>query len=271
MLRLTYLVILYWWFGGSLSSVSEEVKAERSGEGMPTTTASAAENASSAPASVSRPEDHSGSVSAAESGNAESGIIRANPDVTQSASNGDDADHELERLLKRVSIVDKLTTMTVLTSFVSDLDLCADWYFFQEGLEGASAVISAVALAFTVLGTIMYALLTVEFHFVSKLWTLCRGGEELTPPQHFPLGWQFFLNVLVEDIPQLIITCISSPTSVAGGLNIATAGFALLAKMTEGVETRHELPMSGQLRMVEKVPGVAVHHLLLQADIGCHL
>eukprot|EP00752_Nemacystus_decipiens_P008198 g7332.t1 len=266
MLRLTYLVILYWWYGGSLSTLSEEVKAERSGEGTPTTTASAADNASPAPASGSRFHDHSTSLSAAELGNAESGI-RTNRGEAQSASDGDAGDSEQQqRLLKRVSIVDKLTALTVLTSFVSDLDLCADWYFLREGLEGESAVISRVALAFTVLGTVMYVLLTVEFHFVSKIWTLFRGGKRLTPLQHVPLGWQLFLNVLVEDIPQLVITCITSPSSVAGALNIATAGFALLAKTTEGFETRHDLPMSAQLHMVEEEPVVVRHMVVRQRE-----
>ncbi|CAN0057269.1 unnamed protein product [Scytosiphon promiscuus] len=167
-------------------------------------------------------------------------------------------------LLKRMSIVNKLTALTVLTSIMSDLDLCADWYFFRAGLEGESTITTYVALAFTVVGTAMYVLLTVEFHLFNTVVILWwQKGKPLNPLQHVPLGWQLFLCVALEDIPQLIITCVTSPTSVAGALNIATAGFAVLAKIAEGYETRRDLPMSSQLCMVDEDPGI-VRHMMVQ-------
>ncbi|CAM9966376.1 unnamed protein product [Ectocarpus sp. 6 AP-2014] len=168
---------------------------------------------------------------------------------------------DLRRTLKRSAIWEKVTPLTVLTSVVSDLDLFADWYFLQEGLEDAQELVADVAFVLTVVGTVMYVLLTLEFHPVSEAWTWCRRGRALSPLQHVPLGWQLLLNVVVEDIPQLVITWVTSPTSVAGVLNIATAGFALLAKMAEGFATRTDLPMSSQLRMIDTDPGV-VQHLL---------
>lgn len=168
---------------------------------------------------------------------------------------------DLRRTLKRSAIWEKVTPLTVLTSVVSDLDLFADWYFLKEGLEDAQELVADVAFVLTVVGTVMYVLLTLEFHPVSQAWTWCRGGRALSPLQHVPLGWQLLLNAVVEDIPQLVITWVTSPTSVAGVLNIATAGFALLAKMAEGFATRTDLPMSSQLRMIDTDPGV-VQHLL---------
>ncbi|CAM9484371.1 unnamed protein product [Scytosiphon promiscuus] len=163
---------------------------------------------------------------------------------------------ELKRELKRSVISEKLTPLTVLTSVVSDLDLFADWYFLSEVLDGEDQRFADAAFFFTVVGTVMYILLTLEFHPVSEAWTCCRGGRALSPLQHVPLGWQLLINVMVEDIPQLVITCLTSPTSVAGVLNIATAGFALLAKMAEAVASRKDLPMSSQLCMIETDPGV---------------
>lgn len=160
--------------------------------------------------------------------------------------------------LKRIVIADKLTPLVVLTSFVSDLDLVADWVFFKEGLGAEGQLIYFVALAFAVIGTIMYVLVTVEFHLVSKAKTWWVGAP-LSPLQHVPLGWQLVINVIVEDIPQLVITCVTSPTSVSGVLNIATAAFALLAKMAEAFATRRDLPMSSQLRMIEADPDVVRH------------
>lgn len=278
MLRLAYLAILYWWQGGGLSSLSEELTAESSDEDTSTTTTSTADNTSGgntqktsststpAPASASQLQapPARGITAAAALGNAERGVGSNTVHAQQGASSDESKNKELEMLLKRISIVDKLTALTVLTSILSDLDLFADWYFFRQDLEGESTVTSDVALAFTVVGTVVYVLLTVEFHLFNTVVTLwCRKGEPLNPLQHVPLGWQLFLCVALEDIPQLIITCVTSPTSVAGVLNIATAGFAVLAKIAEGFETRRDLPMSSQLRMVEEDPGI-VRHMMVQ-------
>lgn len=290
MLRLAYLVVLYWRYGGNLSTLSEELTADSSDQNdtatFPADTDSEGNAISekscvtSAPASGSsswgrplkdpswgrprwedkpRRQSTSSNTTIAERGG------QCSTDYAQGASGDGTSDDELQRLLKRVSIVDRLTVLTVLTSIVSDLDLLADWYFFAEGLRGESPLISDVALAFTVIGTAIYVLLAVEFHFVSKAraWWM---GKPLSPLQHIPLGWQLFINVAVEDIPQLIITCITSPTSAAGVLNVATAGFALMAKMAEGFATRNDLPMSSQLRMVEEDPGVVRHILVTRRN-----
>ncbi|CAN0013016.1 unnamed protein product [Scytosiphon promiscuus] len=153
--------------------------------------------------------------------------------------------------LKRSVIAAKLTPLVVLASFVSDLDVVADWVFFNEGLGGEGQLIYYTALVFAVFGTIMYVLVTVEFHLVSKARAWWEG-RPLGPLEHISLGWQLGINVIVEDIPQLVITCVTSPTSTAGVLNITTAAFALLAKMTEAFAT----PMSSQLRMIEADPRV---------------
>lgn len=285
MLRVGYLAALYWWYGGSLGTLSEVLtpessderghnsdsnvsRASHSSEGNSSegNVPSEMSRISRAPSSGSQLQDPSASETAAALGGAE-GTVRSDAELEGATMSGGERGHdELRRLIKRVSIVDKLTALTVLTSFVSDLDLCADWYFLTEGLEGESPVIADVALAFTVLGTIMYVLLTVEFHFVSTARTVFRGGKPLNPLQHVPLGWQLLLNVCVEDIPQLVVTCITSPTSVAGVLNIATAGFAVVTKMAEGFATRHELPMSAQLRMVEEDPGIVRHMVVRQRE-----
>ena len=263
MLRLAYLAFLYLWHGGRWSTRSEELTAEGSDdeeEASSSTTASAAVQASIvnsspressaalAPAAGSRLQHRLAGGTTAPSSSAVGGV--------QSTSSSGESDEDcLKKKLKRISIVDKLTALTVLTSTVSDLDLFADWYFLNQGLQGESELIYKVTLAFSVVGTIMYLLITFEFHMVSKVWTLYRGMP-LNPLQHVPLGWQLLINVVVEDIPQLVITLITSPTSTAGVLNIATAVFALLAKAAEGYETRKDLPMSSQLRMVEEDPRI---------------
>ncbi|CAN0432165.1 unnamed protein product, partial [Pylaiella littoralis] len=276
MLRLVYLAFLYWWYEGSLSSIKEELPGESPNQGSAVTSSAPAPDASSegntasrgnipppAPAAGSQLQHLPLSPSAAALGNAERGAQSSSERGRGGARNArvDDKVRE-EHQLKRVSIVDKITPLTVLTSLVSDFDVAADWYFFKDGLEGQPQLLFRFALAFTVIGTIMYILLTLEFHPITKVqgWW---AGKSLSPLQHVPLGWQLAINVMVEDIPQLIITWIASPDSVAGALNIATAGFSLLAKIAEAVATRRDLPMSSQFRMVEEDPGV-VRHMMVE-------
>lgn len=227
MLRLAYLLSLYVWYGGNLSSLVKRQSQELG----------SADKSSIAPYTADgRVVD--GSTSATTPTHTEESPARGND-------------------LKRGAIVDKLTALTVVTSIVADLDLFADWYFFNEGLESEPALISSIALAFGVIGTVMYVLLTVEFYLVDEAWALCGGGGKLSPLQHVPLGWQLAASVIAEDLPQLAITCVTTPSSVAGVVNIATAAFAVLAKTAEAFATRRELPIHAQLRMIETNPRVA--------------
>ena len=215
------------------------------------------------PSSVrgSHTREHSSTREAAEVSNNGDGGVHPIPVQMQGVSGDESGDDEIQTQLKRISIVENMSALTVLTSIVSDLDVFADWYFLNE--EGQESDIFDVALAFTVVGTIMYILITVEFHFISMARTWWRKDRPLNPLEHVPLGRQLLINVLVEDIPQLVITWVTSPTSVAGVLNITTAVFALLTKAAEGFERRNELPMSSKLQMVEEDPMV-VRHMLAQ-------
>ncbi|CAN0328539.1 unnamed protein product, partial [Pylaiella littoralis] len=277
MLRLVYLVFLYCWYGGSLSSIKEDLPGEGSDKRSAATSSPApardspSEGDSRSRGKIPPPGPVAGSqlqhLPTSPPAVALENANRGAPFSSEQGRSGardvrrDDEIRE-EHQLKRVSIVDKITPLTVLTSLVSDFDLAADWYFFKDGLEGQPQLLYIFALAFTVIGTIMYILLTLEFHPISKVqgWWV---GKSPGPLQHVSLGWQLAINVIVEDIPQLVITWIASPDSVAGALNIATAGFSLLTKIAEAVATRRDLPMSSQLRMVEEDPGV-VRHMMVE-------
>lgn len=268
MLRLMYLAFLYWWYGGSLSTRSEELAAGSSVEGgsatstfPPAPSHPSIENSTlRAPSTDSQLQHLSTSPTEAALGNAERGVHSWIGGVH--GGSGNDDLREEQNKLKRAVILDKLVPLTVLISIVSDLDVFADWYFFNEGLEGDTQILTKVALAFTVIGTLMYVLLTLEFHPISMLQTRMTG-RPLSPLQHVPLGWQLAINMVVEDIPQLVITCMASPASVAGVLNITTAVFSLMSKITEGFATRNDLPMSSKLGMIEEDPGV-VRHMMVQ-------
>eukprot|EP00752_Nemacystus_decipiens_P014567 g12973.t1 len=237
MLRLVYLSLLYWRCGGNVWALFRGKKEQPEASSDSTVSGDAVENGNSgvAPASQVPPVL------------SPSGSTRGGYDAPR--------DPALVDSLKRRIIRDKITPLMMLTSVVADLDLFADWLFLKEGLEGQSQLLSNFALAFTVVGTFMYVLVTLEFHPISKVWT-CLRGRPLSPEQHVSLGWQLLLNVVVEDVPQLIITGIADPTSGAGVLNIATAGFSLLAKAAEAFATLRDPPMSAQARKIEEDPGI---------------
>lgn len=235
MLRLAYLVVLYQRYGGNVWALLKGEEEKPHAPGASTVSGHGVEGGSGGMAPASQ----------------------VPPVGSPSGSTGDEGDVSkdpaLVLRLKRRKIREKITPLMMLTSIVADLDLFADCFFVIEGLEGQSQLLSDFALTFTIIGTCMYVLVTLEFHPVSKAWT-CFRTEPLRPGQHLSLGRQLLLNVVVEDIPQLVITVIADPTSAAGVLNISTAGFSLLAKAAEAVTTLHDPPMSAQSRNIEEDP-----------------
>lgn len=275
MLRLAYLALLYWWHEGSLCALimspfraqplegleqdpDVEVANEEAVPSSSHTLEVEEKKGEVAPASGSQEQGFSASPGEKSARNAQS----TSPTMSSRGAHDKSRGPPFGNELKRAAILAKLTPLTALTSFVADLDLFADWYFLEEGLEDEAALVSDVALAFTIVGTVAYVLITLEFHPVSKAWA-CWQRKPLSPLQHVKLGWQLLLNVIVEDIPQFAITLATGPRSVAGVLNIGTAVFSLLAKAAEAFATKHDVPMSAQLRMIETDPGI-VRHLHLQ-------
>lgn len=252
MLRLLYFAFLYWRYEGNLCELltlrgrSEDSSISGGNIDVENNT-----NSPSAPVDGSHGQERSGGT------RHYAGAGQYTEGIKFDTGNND---------LKRSVIVERYTALTVLTSIASDLDLFADWYFFKEALGEQTQLIYILALIFSAIGTIMYFLLAVEFHPISKVWACWRTVERLGPDEHVPLGLQLAINVVVEDIPQLAITIVviaNDKLSAASVLNVATASFALLAKAAEAFATRHDLPMSSELRLIETDKGV-VRYLVEQ-------
>ena len=137
--------------------------------------------------------------------------------------------------LRRRLIKKSITPSLMLTSILADIDVAADWYFWVsadftgtqfEGIEG-------VALFFAVVGTITWLVLATDALGWLRVYA-CRNS---------PLWGTFLLwpliNVFVEDLPQLVITFMTTAfDTVAGTLNIATAAVSLLVKVVEAYGSR---------------------------------
>ena len=137
--------------------------------------------------------------------------------------------------LRRRLIKKSITPSLMLTSILADIDVAADWYFWVSAdftgtqFEG----IEEVALFFAVVGTITWLVLATDALGWLRVYA-CRNS---------PLWGTFLLwpliNVFVEDLPQLVITFMTTAfDTVAGTLNIATAAVSLLVKVVEAYGSR---------------------------------
>ncbi|CAM9771990.1 unnamed protein product [Pylaiella littoralis] len=159
------------------------------------------------------------------------------------------------QVLKRRTVLARLTPIVLLSSFVNDLDLVTDWTFLKYGLAGAGEVITQLALLFAVVGTVMWALSATEFSLMSKLKNMWKGNP-LSRLQHVGLGWQLLANVILEDAPQFVITVITKPTSVTGVLNLCSSGLSLCAKVVHGISSQRAPSLSTQFKMIDQDPAV---------------
>lgn len=139
--------------------------------------------------------------------------------------------------LRRGLIKSMFTPSAILRSVVADIDLVADWYFWQSDSIQDSKYdgIALAALVFTVLGTITWLLLATDGLGWLRV-RACRGGFCGSAHRYWSL-----VNTLVEDLPQLVITLITTGFyTVPGALNIATAIFGFLAKIADSYSGRKD-------------------------------
>ena len=122
----------------------------------------------------------------------------------------------------------ELNKNTVLVSFVSDIDLIADWLFYIQVTrdDDIDPVMLALLLVFCILGTLMWLVLTTEGRIFK--WCLRKLNMNVST------GYMILASVGVEDIPQIILSFLIEKefTSLAQ-LNVTTAGIDMLIKLNE--------------------------------------
>lgn len=176
---------------------------------------------------------------------------------------------EHQRDLKRRVILPKLGMWAVVSSFIADSDVVADWLFYITDVSSAEGAIPKFGLAFAVLGTILWFVHVTEGHVVDKairfvtlrcymLCGICKAAVVSNTPlgylEYLPLRLQLALNVVFEDLPQLVITFLveDSIKSTAGVVNVTTAALAVLAKVVDVIQkSKADAPLAMQLRMIE--------------------
>ena len=200
-------------------------------------------------------------------------------DLTTLAREGSDGDTMLigkknhwflsvkdRQILKRRTIMERVTPLLLLSSFVADLDLVTDWCFFHYGLVGQGLILRRVALGFAIMGTVMWVLSSTEFALLSSLKNMCKGSP-LGRLQPVSLGWQLLANVFLEDLPQFVITIITWPSSVSGVLNLVASGFSVVSEFLHGIMSKRTPSLSTQFKMIDQDP-VVTRNLFKLRDEG---
>jgi len=158
-----------------------------------------------------------------------------------------------------------LRAMAVLTSIASDIDIIADWCFFLQSFREDRQYRSAykenpvdgelsyliprrlliAVFVSCVLGTIMYLIIVTEGRIVAPL-TRRMGVDKIS------MGFILFLAVLVEDIPQVVLTFLvedyfeqGKSLSQMAVLNLTSSLYDTCIKIAESYDQRHDVVETG--------------------------
>eukprot|EP00611_Tribonema_gayanum_P010192 TRINITY_DN2010_c0_g1_i7.p1 TRINITY_DN2010_c0_g1~~TRINITY_DN2010_c0_g1_i7.p1 ORF type:complete len:498 (-),score=50.88 TRINITY_DN2010_c0_g1_i7:31-1524(-) len=184
--------------------------------------------------------------------------------------------------MKEQIIDKKMDPLTVIASFAADLDAASDWAFVYDlGHRSGDAAYPHVmrmykaALAFTVVGTLIWLLVWSEFHPVASVleritrWRTRTLSDVNSSEWRIPVGSILAFNMCLEDIPQVILsildTVFSQGLSTFGAFNIAGSVFSVITRCVEANESWQEIPARAELRLVDAAPDV-IYTMLKQSD-----
>jgi len=125
----------------------------------------------------------------------------------------------------------KIRAAEVLTSFASDVDLVADWFYWDEKRD-----------------TRLATLLLISCIVSTLLWFLVASSGRILRPftKTANRGFIMFLGILLEDVPQIMLTFLTTEEEECGGyessaiLNLITAGYDILIKVTDAWDSRKQ-------------------------------
>mmetsp|Transcript_14077 Transcript_14077/g.28379 ORF Transcript_14077/g.28379 Transcript_14077/m.28379 type:complete len:391 (+) Transcript_14077:136-1308(+) len=143
----------------------------------------------------------------------------------------------------------RLTPTLFVTSSAADADLALDWVFAVELLRRSRTDIDykffVLSAIFSSIGSLLWVLCTFDISGFSGPRPPNVPESEWTRPEHHPFWWMLpkgflvFVTVLLEDIPQLVITSVvqrkydpSNLTSFALA-NIVTSLYAMGLKLVQ--------------------------------------
>ena len=131
--------------------------------------------------------------------------------------------------------------ITFLTSCASDFDVVADWVFFASVADRGGVVVTLLLLS-CLIGTVTWAFLASDGHLLNPLMKKCGI-------RNFSTGFLLFFAVIVEDVPQVILTFVLEQAedefSTLAVVNLMTAVYDILIKLAEAYDEREDLHETG--------------------------
>ena len=146
----------------------------------------------------------------------------------------------------------KFKAISVLTSAAADFDVVADWlYYFQsirqlddDGNKLVPGYLLTILLASCIFGTLSWLILATDGRVVAPLFRALNI-------EGISIGWVLLGTVLVEDIPQVILTFIiddyydSDTVTSLAMFNLCTSLYDTLIKIAEAYDERNDIVETG--------------------------
>ncbi|CAM9162649.1 unnamed protein product [Ectocarpus sp. 4 AP-2014] len=149
---------------------------------------------------------------------------------------------------------DTVSSSLALSSIAADIDVVTDWFFyFSDEIQNNASFegLKEVSLFFTLFGTLTWVLLATD----CPGWLRNGACPDTTGRAGRYFSWPL-LNVLLEDLPQLAITGMTTGfTTVAGAMNIAASVFSFLAKAAEALASFEEDDLPRMFHMTATAKG----------------
>ena len=175
------------------------------------------------------------------------------------------------RLIKWQSQDRKLSAISVLTSFASDFDVISDWMFFTSvtSSEVVPPIVKRLLLLFCSLGTIAWLILASDGHVLQPLFKISNI------PFRFSTGMLLAFGVLVEDLPQIILTFVVEDVYGEDGLsrvgiaNILISVYDMLIKLAEAFDQLdHVIAVANDPTCLASIPLPDVGHAVTTLNEG---
>lgn len=146
----------------------------------------------------------------------------------------------------------KVKAISVLTSAAADFDVVADWlYYFQsirqlddDGNKLVPGYLLTILLASCLFGTLSWLILATDGRVVAPLFRALNI-------EGISIGWVLLGTVLVEDIPQVILTFLiddyydSDTVTSLAMFNLCTSLYDTLIKIAEAYDERNDIVETG--------------------------
>mmetsp|Transcript_42423 Transcript_42423/g.47425 ORF Transcript_42423/g.47425 Transcript_42423/m.47425 type:complete len:410 (+) Transcript_42423:86-1315(+) len=196
-----------------------------------------------------------------------------------------------ENLSENATLINKLnlnevrlrrTPLRFMGSLACDLDIFLDWFFIVElwntDYEKDDPPLFYSAVVFASIGTFLWVLLIFDINFTRIIY-MCqlykcfgtnRCANTMLCKKDILLSWVLpLLNIVLEDLPQVVITIIyivqkNKKLSEFAKYNLATSVLAIILKILELVENKDQKGLNEVLKTNKHFPKLMNEKFLLE-------